>query len=653
MRSAEWHDAEMTIGSVGAEWRMLGWPRPRGSLALLIAGLGLAAASVGCSDGPSSVVTTPRDAGPDEECSGVADGVIACEGTTALTCTNGYVSHREDCSATGLCVARLGCSTCYPGAITCDGETTLSCSLDGATLTRGETCDVASGLHCSRGGCQDLCAVAAEERSYLGCDYVAVPTVNSQLDAVFEFAVIIANGELVTAEVDIAGNGFSQHVSIAPGALETVVLPWVDALRVPLDDTDGTYESRLVANGTYSIQSNVPVAVHQFNPLTFRESVECVGYDAIEGDGLCYSYTNDASLLVPTTALTASYLVVSRASSLTTQEDRSFATPGFVSITNPGAEATTVSITTTANLLGSVDGTIPPHSAGETFSVEIGAGEVLQLLSAVPATCPADATLTTESISGVSLSYCDLSNGYDLTGTEIRSNGTLAVFAGHDCTFAPYDKWACDHLEEQLVPVESLGTSVVAPWAYSVRRDPNLLRIVSAVDDNAITIVPEPSEGPATAVLDRGESLEVTIRAATRVTGSGALLAARYLVGQDYRGIGTSGSGAAGDPSMSLLVPDAQWRTTYSFLAPSTYQETWIDLVASPGARVELDGNVVGDFAASADGVGSEVAQLRVAAGVHRITSNVPVGLQIYGYASYTSYAIPGGLDLREIAAPF
>jgi hypothetical protein len=38
--------------------------------------------------------------------------------------------------------------------------------------------------------------------------------------------------------------------------------------------------------------------------------------------------------------------------------------------------------------------------------------------------------------------------------------------------------------------------------------------------------------------------------------------------------------------------------------------------------------------------------------GAHVLTATKPVGIQVMGYGSYTSYQYPGGLDLAAIAPP-
>ena len=51
--------------------------------------------------------------------------------------------------------------------------------------------------------------------------------------------------------------------------------------------------------------------------------------------------------------------------------------------------------------------------------------------------------------------------GTDFSGALLQSSGPIGVFVGHPCTFVPQDQWACDHLEEALLPSETLGNRYV------------------------------------------------------------------------------------------------------------------------------------------------------------------------------------------------
>jgi hypothetical protein len=620
-------------------------------------GLWFALALLGaCGEAPEPPTTTARrDAGPPPECRGVMPGQIVCEGTSALSCNEGgQVETRTDCSSEGaLCVPGQGCALCVPGSIRCDGETVLRCNADGSAESRDETCDAASGERCSPGGCARLCERAEAERSYLGCEYVAVTTSNDTLDPVFSFAIVVANPQLVPATVRVTrADGFSQTESVAAGSLAVITLPWVEPLRRPVLTAAGrdSFHSARVEAGSYRVRADVPVTVHQFNPLSYLALRDCLdGFDATPGDSRCNSYTNDASLLLPVHALTGSYLAMSRASHIVVTTRGTSGSPGFIAIVNTEDSEATVTVRPRAFVAASLDGSIEARGPGEELTLTLAPGEVVQLVSSIPDTCP---SLLEPDPASTEVSYCPLGPDYDLTGTEIRSDHRLAVFGGHNCTFVPYDKWACDHLEEQLFPAESLGTSAVAPVGFRLRSEPNLLRIVSASDDNTVVFSPVPDGGgPETVVLDRGGFVEVTISRPTRVTGTAPILAARFFVGQNYEGLGSAGSSASGDPSMGLLVPDAQWRNQYVFLAPDTYSSTYVDVIAAVGARVELDGQVL--ILREAMGTGVTTATLPIDPGVHRIRASLPVGAHVYGFGSYTSYLVPAGLDLREIADPF
>ena len=605
-------------------------------------GLSLALSSLACSTPPPIGTGLTRDAG--QPVCRDAGAQITCVGEVAWSCDGrGAASEVIDCAERGqVCATGTGCVTCRPSSVRCDGETREVCVGDGWMPI--ETCDAASGLRCSRDGCADLCAEAREQRSYIGCEYWPVVTTNSQLAPDFSFAIVVANPQLVDAVVRVerAGEEITTR-TLAPDALEIIELPWVEALRGDF----ASPASVRVEDGAYHVISDVPVTVSQFDPLRFRLEHDCAG--ETESDGVCHSFTNDASLLLPAHVLTGSYVVVSRATlSVDIEGGVSARSPGFVSIVGAAGGEIPVRVRTRSHVRASIDGAIRALAPGEELEVTVGPGDVVQLLSgtyegACPGESHGEGTAT-------NIRYCDTGADYDLTGTEIRANGPVAVISGHDCAFVPYDRWACDHLEEQLFPVESLGRSVLVGQTEPQRTgEPNLVRIVSAADDNTITI--EPGDTPPI-TLDRGDFHELELRGGARITATGAILVAQFMVGQDYAGLGRGGRGAVGDPAMALAIPEEQFRTTYTFLAPDTYTESWLNVIAPRGARIVLDDTLVTGFAELGSG-DWQLARVRVASGVHHVDGDRPFGTLVYGVAAYTSYLVPGGLDLRPITAPF
>ena len=590
-------------------------------------------------------VPSGRDAGPPPVCEGASAGLV-CLGDVAWQCdARGVASMPDDCGGRGeRCVPDVGCRTCVPREVRCDGETIEVCDGEESGWMRGATCDASAGLRCSADGCVDLCARAAEERSYLGCEYWPVVTANAQLRSELSFAVAIANPQLVPAlvRIDRGGTELASR-TIAPGALEIVELPWIESLRAP-----PSLATVREPGGAYHLVSDVPVVVTQWSPLQFRIDRDCADEPVI-GDRQCFSYTNDASLLLPAHVLTGNYVVVSRPTfMLRDGAERPYAaSPGFASIVGAAEGEVTVEIEARGRVAASADGTFAAMMPGETRTVTLARGEVLQLASEAAERCPGTERAES-SATGAGVTYCDPGDAYDLSGTILRASGPVAVVAGHDCTFVPFDRWACDHLEEQLFPVESLGRSAFVAPTRPLREEPNLLRVVSAADDNAITFTPAIAP-PVT--LDRGEHVEIELREGVRVEGTGALLAALFLVGQDYGGLGTSGRQGNGDPSMALAIPDAQYRTRYTVLTPDSYRESWIDVIAPAGARIEIDGRLVTGWREIA-GTGWVHASIQVEPGAHAARGDRAFGLQVYGFGAYTSYLVSGGLDLRPIAPP-
>ena len=463
---------------------------------------------------------------------------------------------------------------------------------------------------------------------------------NSQLSSDFEFALVVANPQWVTAEITVQrGDAIISMVNLAPGGVITIPLPWVDELKQEF----ASEHSALVSQGAYQMRSNVPVTAYQFNPLHYQINRDCV--DDQQVDNQCFSFTNDASLLLPTHVLTGNYLALSRPSMLLEVADApAIGSPGFIALIAT-KDNTHLEITSSAHTL-SAGADFPALSPGETASADLNQGDVLQIASAIPNECPSE--IVEETTGTTTLRYCDTGSAYDLSGTVIRADSPIAVIAGHNCTFVPFHRWACDHLEEALFPVESWGRSFVLSSTKPLRGEPNLIRVLSAHDENTINFEPTIMQ---TQTLDRGQFIDIELDDSVQITGSEPLAIAQFLVGQDWFGIGTSGRLGRGDPSMSLAIPAEQYRKEYSFLIPDSYIENYLVITATLGAEITLDGQKINNFSPIGE---SRVGKLNieVSAGIHRIEGFFPFGVSVYGFGNYTSYMYPAGLDLRLIGPP-
>ncbi|MFO0552696.1 MAG: IgGFc-binding protein [Polyangiaceae bacterium] len=507
----------------------------------------------------------------------------------------------------------------------------------------------------SNGGVPQTCEEALQQQSYIGCEYWPTISSNSGLFQGFEFAIVAANPTHSQATVTVSRGG--QQVAtadVAPNELATIKLPWVDALKEQDPNFDGSGVVSVTAvDGAYQVTSTVPVTLYQFNPLEFQLIPAPGDCPDNLGTGECFSYTNDASILLPTSALRDDYYVLSAP---TLHGDVGLFTPQWINL--PGsmtitatADNTHVTITSSAYTKpGNGVGALTPGGQGQ---LTLNAGDVVTIVSADP---PAQDTPQNGKPCGYDDSQqvwlCPTAPEYDLTGTRVTADQPINVIGGHDCTFMPYNAFACDHLEESMFPVATLGQDllVTAPQAVSAidsnpgQPDNMFVRVLSAADNNSITFDPA-VHAPVT--LNKGQWIEIgPVTQDFLVHGTDKITVGQYMVGENFSGA----SVGAGDPSLSVAIPKEQYRVSYTFLAPVTYTYNFVNIIAPPGATVMIDGAAVPDSEFTAIGsTGFGVARHKITGGAHSMTATKNFGIVVYGYGSYTSYMYPGGLNLEDV----
>lgn len=525
------------------------------------------------------------------------------------------------------CITGVGCAVCSPNTTRCkDGDlnTTQQCAADGSGWVDGQTCDAANGEYCRGGSCVTRCGDLGS--SYLGCDYW--PTVTSNpVDNRFSFAVAVANPNTYDVNVRIEGGALTtpRERIIAAGQVQQIELPWVTRLS----NNSGTAAptSARVAGGAFRLRSNGPVAVYQFNPLQFQR---VAGVNTIDN----FSFTNDASLLLPQNVLAQQYIVVATSNGPSTW-DTPFFSGSFVSIVGAQNEGTnSVSVRLTAPVIDPANPTRQLAAGEHTFDLD--RGEVLQLVMG--------------NVAG------------DLTGTIINASGPVAVFSGNSCTSIPHTTPACDHVEEQLFPTTTWGkTYAVTPFRDRPTNVAHVVRIVAQRDGVMLTFDGIATPASCNRMLNQGQFCEFETMTPFQVTGTQPIMVAQFM-----RGLGSAPQcqctslscprrpDCVADPAMVLEVPTDQYRNSYNFLIPDSYEQNYINVTAPRGAMVMLDGNMLMGTPAN---VGSNlvVYYVNVRAGQHELktmTAVERVGLKVYGVASFTSYAFPGGLDLAPISPP-
>jgi hypothetical protein len=540
-------------------------------------------------------------------------GTIVCDGAIKKVCDgNGGFTDEEDCALTGLvCAPNLGCVACVPGTGTCNGDVGSSCKPDGSG-TVDETCNEDQGTTCNpvTGKCDGACSVTQLGTSYIGCDYY--PTVTANLvEQQFSFAVAVSNTTATAATVTASmGAAIVSTVTVAPNSVQVIALPWQTTLKGPdvqppfysIEDFPASVK---VTDGAYRLQSTQPVTVYQFNPLPYT----------VNGS---FSYSNDASLLLPVNVWTGTYRVASR--------HNFYVSRGFYAVT-ASEDGTTVTVTA-GPTTGPVKSGVPGLGADGNGTVTLDAGDVFEVVT------NGDPNLA-ESAS-------------DLTGTLISADKPVQVIGGHQCIYIPSGTAACDHLEESIFPYETLSTEylVAAPLIPNGGQNAKVevVRVVATQPNTTLTYDP-PQAGAPAAIGEAGGWVEIqNTNASFSIVSNEPVLVVQYMEGQDA-------GGNSGDPAMALAVAKDQYRDSYLFHAPTNYEYSYVNVIAPTGEQVLLDGGAVMNFTPIGT-TGYSVARTGVSNagdGNHVITSAMPFGISVYGYGQYTSYWYPGGSDLEEL----
>ncbi len=641
--------------------------------------------------------------------------------------------------------ARCRPPQCFPGATQCkDAQTQQVCSATGSwsDVTCSSLSGYGPGAVCQNGVCFDECVEAAKAKSYFGCEYWTAVQDNS-VDTVFkgntqsgqgtadsDFAFVVANRSVNAATVEVWRHNGSAPVRVkteqvmgrndpATKGLRVIKVPWQSI--GPASNVTGVASTGLARYG-YRLTSTRPITVYQFSPLEAVKisSTACTASEgsldtACKGNlpqccadafcqlffgyplcpGVCkttggnkrchyYSYSNDASLLLPAHILGTSHVVV-------TTEHIAIANNANSSPVGSGnghltivatQDATQVTIRSSARTLAG--GGITAMQKGEQRTFTMNSYDVLQLATDHLGNQYIECAPNPFGGSGV---FCRVDN--DLTGTVVTSTKPIAVFGGAACALRPFDRAACDHLEEQIFPFETWGKHFVAIRSHPFRlRDqsfatnspPDHFKVVASCPASQCpqgTLITFSTPPAASNVLPPnrcatgtiagndcrlmgGQYMEFKHTANFTITAlEGPIAVAQFFPGQGPAGVRPTDP-EQGDPSMVLLPPSEQWRTSYTVLAAPGIKDNYL-AIAIDGARVasvEVDGVAVTGFTA-VPGTTFMVKNHPITVGTHTINvvpragqNPLPgAGITVYGYDEYVSYGYTGGLDLTPIVS--
>lgn len=578
-------------------------------------------------------------------------GQWTCSGSSYYLCADDGVGRLQEQQCPDACDPARGCVLCVPGTRQCQGTVSMICNSDASGFIYGRDC-AEWGVECGGNGyCSDPCGQAEVTQSYVGCEYWPSPLANtSELNSsIFDYRVVVGNPNDAQANVEVTKDGAQVYSGAVPaGGLAEIVLPWIDgqSFALPLN----SWQSVIKAGGAYRLRSDQPVTVAQFNPFEYS-------------DGTNFSYTNDATLLLPSHVMTGDYTALtyvpfSRATGTTgipipTPPDAS-KYGDYLAIVGISPEPTDVEVWVTAHTAAEASGRFGYTAPFNPVHFTLQRGEVAHIAAAPPPDCAAGRPGYRHT-EDCQFNICDFLDTcyeyeYDMTGTRVHATQPVEVFGGHVCAYVPYWSEACDHLETQLAPIQTWGKQYVSrPMTDGGGAGDNIVRVVAAFDNTQVHVEP-PQGGTGDVTLNANQWVEFFASTPFSVTGSEAIMVGQFLLGQFY----PDPDAARGDPAMTVLVPSEQFRKDYIFITPSSYNagtngQSFVLITRPPNAALTLDGQPVN---AQWQAVGGkEVAIIPVDGGTHTMESTEKFGMIAYGLGSFTSYAYPAGLNLAQITS--
>jgi hypothetical protein len=654
----------------------------------------VALAVASCFD-PGTRWEAPPDGGPLAPAPPVcaAAGVQRCDLGKIETCAAGPDGKlgwttAADCTAQGkVCSSKtFECKACLPDLAFCQGQQVMQCRSDGNQADPMATCDTATGSACREGTCQNLCDVAALQRSNVGCEYWGVDLDNAMIDATSnaaaqQYAIVISNAQPdVPVHVHVFQDDGQPGDAPAPVEIaDAIIAPYtLQVFKLGPREVDGsppgqynTGTHTALTRHAYKVTTDFPVVAYQFNPL---DNVNV--------------FSNDASLLKPREALALEghsvqpvYVVTGWPQTIAATSDPNTnfnpASPinlrAFVAIVGTH-EDTTVRVHLKTAVVGG--GPVAATPAGGIVEAHLGAFDVLNLETG--------------------------DFNADFTGSLIEADWPIVAFSGNEASDAPHFSWladrrcCADHMEDQLDPIRTAGRAFAiahnpsrtqavhaAGANLGVVPEPDFVRFVAATTKGATITTTLPKPDDTIVLAYQGDMREVTVYGDFMAKSSDPIFVTQVMASQDAAGVPRGLPG--GDPSLLVYPPTEQYRNNYVFLTPDKYAFDFVAIIAPPGALVTLDDIAPKDLGcetAPADGLTSaqrgsptppfvvyrcqlgfpSIDPLKLAPdnvmtgvqndGVHRVDASVPVGIIVSGFDSYVSYAYAGGSDLKDLTVP-
>lgn len=248
----------------------------------------------------------------------------------------------------------------------------------------------------------------------------------------------------------------------------------------------------------------------------------------------------------------------------------------------------------------------------------------------------------------------------DLSGSFIKSNKPVAIFAGHQRARIPLNasitQSSRDYLVEQMVPVDSWSNEAIItpfPAPSNFQRSEthfDLFRVIAAYDNTELFM-----NGVNSGVLNRGEIIEYNLKNPVYIQASAPIMAVTL---KRSSGLTGSAGGYRGDPLLQLVPTPNQFGSSYRFITIQTYRnnskiftEQYITILSKADnlASLNLNGtsinpNIFMDIPASE----YKYAIMQIPDGTYTMTADNPFGLFVCGYGYAVSYGYYCGIIAKR-----
>lgn len=599
-----------------------------------------------CNDGKCG---TPTNCTPGE--------IAGCEGPTyQKTCaSSGKAWLTQKCPGKQQCVlGKCKDVVCTPNFGQCLDSTTIElCKEDGSGFAAPIACK--PGSACLGGKCISLCETNLKISNNVGCEYWSVDLDNAHdtFSAMLNkdkltpdfipHSVIISNPGQFDADITFniasscGGLGLCEQMTSCGGKMTSCDAPSsVYALKVadPVVKAGQTKEFKMpvmnvdgsgIFRKAIQIKSTQPIVAFQFNPFNSEGAA-----------------TNDGSLLLPVNTHGKEYYVVALGS---TPEVPGFSIGisqnGYFSVVanREGDTNVTVTLTTTGIAAPTKgvpqDGTTPKTlEAGKPYQFKLKQFDVLSIQS---------------------LGEIKFTGAMDFTGSHIVADKPVAVFCGHEEAVIgnegvstnlndPNAKDSCcaEHLEEQMMPLESWGNSAYCTKTKPRGTEKDLYYVVAGEPNVKLKTTPPIAGLDGKTLAKPGDNLHVQTDQSFLLEGTGKIQVVQFIVSRGQTETFT------GDPTMMIIPPKNQYRDNYVIQTADGYGTNWTTVIRPVGQEVKLDGKAAAgtSFVKFGDNTW-EMGYLEVQKGTHTLESSGPFGLMVYGYGNATAYGYPGGMNLK------